>query len=134
PALLPPAARRPCRAGMRRQKALRAQETRRRWRCVAPGRRSLPMSIAGHAAAAIGFPPRWVRSRSAAAALPRRVCTPVAARATLPDVIEPSAAAQLPDESQPATSATQRNPMFPVELSGVLWVRAATRYRLQYDA
>ncbi len=30
-------------------------------------------------------------------------------------------------------SAATRNPMFPVELSGVFAVRAATRYRLQYD-
>ena len=31
------------------------------------------------------------------------------------------------------TDRTQRNPRFPALLSGVLELRAATRYRLQYD-
>ncbi len=34
---------------------------------------------------------------------------------------------------EPSTSTTQRKPVLPVELSGVFWLRAATRYRLQYD-
>ena len=36
--------------------------------------------------------------------------------------------------SHQSASIAKRKPMLPVELSGVDAVRAATRYRLQYDA